>query len=316
MRRSIFLQQSALTGGAVAAAGLMPGAVSAAAGNFPVPDGFVSKNYTVNGFSMHAVTGGSGPVLVLLAGWPETWYAWRLVMPALAKRFTIIAPDMRGQGDSDRPASGYDTKTLASDVHALVHQLGHSKIFLAGHDVGAWAAYAYAAAYRHEVLRLCLMDAAIPAITPTAAFGLQRNSKTWQFVFHAVPDIPEMLTAGKEAEYLGWFFKTKAATPTSIPVDVVDKYVKAYSVPGGMKAGFSYYRAVFDDIDQNTISKQKPLEMPVLALGGDRAVGDALRNAMTTAATDVTGGALVNCGHYIPEEAPDQIIKRFTAFFV
>lgn len=280
-----------------------------------VPTGFRSRRYAVNGIELHAVTGGHGPALVLLAGWPETWYAWRLVMPALATRFSVIAPDLRGQGDSDRPPSGYDTQTLAADVHALVHQLGHRTIFLAGHDVGAWVAYAYAAAYREEVRRLALLDAAIPGIMPMQAFTLQRNSKTWQFFFHAVPDVPEMLTAGREREYLGWFFRTKAARPDAIPASVVDLYARAYSVPGGMKAGFAYYRAVFDDIDQNTISKKTPLAMPVLALGGDHAVGDALRHAMTNAASDVSGGAIPNCGHYIPEEAPQELVRRFDAFF-
>jgi pimeloyl-ACP methyl ester carboxylesterase len=299
----------------VAAALASPLLAAAASADELIPSGFQSRRYNVNGIELHAVTGGHGPALVLLAGWPETWYAWRLVMPALANHFSVIAPDMRGQGDSDRPATGYDTRTLASDVHALVHQLGHREINLAGHDVGAWAAYAYAAAYRDEVRRLALLDAAIPGVTPPQAFAFQRNSKTWQFTFHAVPDIPEMLTAGREREYLAWFFRTKAAKPDAIPAAVVDLYARAYSVPGGMKAGFAYYRAVFDDIDQNTVSKETPLAMPVLALGGAKAVGDSLRQAMTTAATTVSGGAIANCGHYIPEEAPRELIRRFNAFF-
>ncbi len=314
MKRATFLHRSGTLGSALAAPALVA-ALGAGAAAAAVPPGFTSRRYAVNGIHLHAVTGGSGPALVLLAGWPETWYAWRLVMPALAERFTVIAPDMRGQGDSDRPLTGYDTQTLAADVHALVAQLGHTKINLAGHDVGAWAAYAYAAAYRDEVERVALLDAAIPGVTPAAAFALKRKSTTWQFFFNAVPDVPEMLTAGREREYLGWFFRTKAARPNAISPATVDVYVKAYSVPGGMRAGFSYYRAVFDDIDQNTISKKTPLAMPVLALGGDHAVGDALRQAMTTAATDVSGGALAHCGHYIPEEAPRELARRFTAFF-
>jgi pimeloyl-ACP methyl ester carboxylesterase len=313
VRRRSFLQRSGALGAALAAPALLEPALSAAGA--AVPTGFVSRRYKVNGIHLHAVTGGNGPPLVLLAGWPETWYAWRLVMPALAARFSVIAPDLRGQGDSDRPASGYDTQTLASDVRALARQLGHTSIQLAGHDVGAWVAYAYAAAYRPEVERVALLDAAIPGITPPQAFMLQRNSKTWQFVFHAVPDIPEMLTAGREREYLSWYFHTKAAHPDAIAPSAVDVYVKAYSTPGAMHAGFAYYRAVFDDTDQNALSKQTPLAMPVLALGGESAVGDALRKAMATAATDVSGGAIANCGHYIPEEAPAELVRRFNAFF-
>jgi pimeloyl-ACP methyl ester carboxylesterase len=314
MKRSTFLRRSVTLGSALAAPGLIAPLASGAA-DATVPAGFTSRRYAVNGIHLHAVTGGSGPALVLLAGWPETWYAWRLVMPALAEHFTVIAPDMRGQGDSDRPLTGYDTHTLAADVHALVEQLGHRTIHLAGHDVGAWAAFAYASVYRDEVQRVALLDAAIPGVTPPQAFMLQRNSKTWQFFFNAVPDVPEMLTAGREREYLSWFFRTKAARPDAISPATIDVYVKEYAEPGGMRAGFAYYRAVFDDIDQNTISKKTPLAMPVLALGGDHAVGDALRQAMTTAATDVSGGSIAACGHYIPEEAPRELIRRFNAFF-
>ena len=314
MKRTTFLRRSGVLGGALAVPGLIAAAGSGAAAQ-AVPAGFASHSYPVNGTHLHAVIGGKGPALVLLAGWPETWYAWHLVMPALAEHFTVIAVDMRGQGDSARPLAGYDTQTLAADVHALVVHLGHAKINLAGHDVGAWAAYAYAAAYRDEVVRLALLDAAIPGVTPAQAFMLKRHSTTWQFFFNAVPDVPEMLTAGREREYLSWFFRTKAARPNAIPPASIDIYVKDYSEPGGMRAGFSYYRAVFDDIDQNTVSKKTPLAMPVLALGGDHAVGDALRQAMTTAASDVSGGAIENCGHYIPEEAPQELVRRFTAFF-
>jgi microsomal epoxide hydrolase len=313
MRRTVFLRASgAAFAGTVLQTPLASQSAEAAAGKEIVLE---HHNAQVRGIRLHYVTAGTGPPVVLLAGWPETWYAWRHVVPLLAPHFTVIAPDLRGQGDSERPPGGYDTASLAADIHALVHQLGYKTIFLVGHDVGAWTAYAYAAAYRDEVSRLALLDAAIPGVTPAAAFGLVRNSKTWQFTFHAVPDIPEMLTKGHEREYLTWFFRTKAAHPDAIGPETIDVYVRAYASPGGMRAGFAYYRAVFDDQAQNEQSKAQPLEMPVLALGGASAVGTALRDTMRTAASNVSGGAIADCGHYIPEEQPAELSRLLLRFF-
>jgi len=275
---------------------------------------FTHQNATVNGIRLHYVTGGSGDLVVLLPGWPQTWYAWRYVMPILAKHYTVIALDLRGLGDSDIPEGGYDTATVAKDVCELVKQLGWERYFLVGHDVGSWVAYACAAAYPEMVSRLAVLDAAIPGITPTEAFQLSPNSKTWQFVFHAVPDLPEELIAGRERLYLSWFFRTKSVRSEAISQADIDEYVRCYCAPGAMRAGFAYYRAVFDDIVQNQEYAKTKLPMPVLALGGEKATALRMLQTVQSVADNVQGGIVYDCGHYIPEEQPDYLAEQLLSF--
>lgn len=253
--------------------------------------------------------------MVLLPGWPQTWYAWRHVIPLLAASYSVLALDLRGMGDSGKPATGYDTDTLASDLYELVQELGWKQFRLVGHDVGTWVAYAYAAKYPQTLRQLVLLDAAIPGLTPLEAFGLSPDSKTWQFVFHAVPDLPELLTQGREREYLNWFFRTKSVNTEAIQSDDLDVYARCYAEPGAMAAGFAYYRAVFQDIAQNQIHAQTPLSMPVLALGGEKATGERLFQTIAKVAPTAEGGAIPNCGHYIPEECPQELCDRLLAFF-
>jgi pimeloyl-ACP methyl ester carboxylesterase len=276
---------------------------------------FTHHTASVNRIRLHYVIGGMGDPVVLLAGWPQTWYAWRKVMPVLAERYTVIALDLRGLGDSDKPESGYDTQTVAEDVKGLVEQLGWERIFLVGHDVGSWVAYAYAALYPNTVRRLVVLDAAIPGVTSAQAFQLSPTSKTWQFNFHVVPDLPEELTAGRERQYLSWFFRTKSAQPNAIAEADIDEYIRCYTAPGAMRAGFEYYRAIFDDMTQNQEFAKTKLKMPVLALGGEKATNTGMFQTMQRAAEDVQGGAIADCGHYIPEEQPEYLSQQILTFF-
>ena len=161
----------------------------------------------VNGIQLHYVIGGHGDPVVLLHGWPETWYEWHHVMPALAKNYTVIAPDLRGLGESSKPLTGYDGKTVAEDIHQLVTQLGFKTIFLVGHDIGTQIAYSYAAAHPTEVKKLVVMDFTIPGFAPTGRMPL------WWPIFHQTPDIPEALVQGKEMMYLSWFYHNLAYNP-------------------------------------------------------------------------------------------------------
>jgi pimeloyl-ACP methyl ester carboxylesterase len=285
------------------------------ANNRAILSKFTHNTAIVNGVRLHYVIGGTGDPVVLLAGWPQTWYAWRYVMPVLAEQYTVLALDMRGLGDSDKPECGYDTRSVAGDIYELVKQLNWQRIFLVGHDVGSWVAYAYAAAYPETVSRLVVLDAAIPGITPAGAFQLAPDSKTWQFIFHAVPDLPEQLTAGRERLYLSWFFRTKSARSEAISETDIDEYVRCYSAPGAMKAGFDYYRAVFEDMAQNQEFAKTRLKMPVLALGGEMATNTRMFQTMQAVAENIRGGAIPDCGHYIPEERPDYLIEQLLAFF-
>lgn len=264
---------------------------------------------------MHYVTAGDGPPLVLLHGWPQTWYEWHKVIPALAERFLVIAPDLRGLGDTSRPADGYDKKSVAADLRELlVDRLGHRRINLAGHDWGGPVAYAYAAADPDSVRRLAILDVVIPG----DGGDLSQGGRRWHHAFHRTPDLPEVLTEGRERIYLSWFYRTFAHRAEAFSEADIDEYARCYSQPGAMQAGFAYYRAVKQDIADNAeIIARRKLPMPVLALGGDSAWGrrEEPLESLRRVATDVEGGVVADCGHFIPEEQPDALAARFLAFF-
>jgi pimeloyl-ACP methyl ester carboxylesterase len=274
---------------------------------------------SVNGIQIHYVIGGQGKPIVLLHGWPQTWYEWRHVMPALAKNYTVIVPDLRGLGDSSKPVTGYDGKTTAEDIYQLVSQLGFDKIFLVAHDIGAQTAYSYAAAHPNNVSKLVIMEFAFPGFLPPGFEGI-----TWWFGFHQTPDIPEMLTFGKEKEYLSWFYKGLAYNPYAITQADIEQFVSHYSAPGGMRAGFEYYRAFPIDAKENkeSLAKEGKLQMPVLALGGDiyPAIGGDLPgnfalNSTQLLAANVRGITAPLSGHWIPEEQPDFVVDQLFKFF-
>ena len=278
----------------------------------------------VNGVQIHYVIGGHGDPVVLLHGWPETWYEWHKVMPALAKNYTVIAPDMRGLGDSSKPLTGYDGKTVAEDIHQLVTKLGFKTIFLVGHDFGAQIAYSYAAANPTEVKRLVVMDMNIAGFTPASA-KCGPFPTCWWGIFHETRDLPEALVQGKELLYLTWFFNNLAYNPSAVTPDI-NEFVSHYSAPGAMRAGFEYYRAVPQDAIENQNYSKTKLTMPVLAVGGSYypALGGNVTNctvssctlyAMKTLAQNVRGIQIPNSGHWGPEERPDFVIKMLDNFF-
>jgi microsomal epoxide hydrolase len=282
-------------------------------------DGFEHRFETVDGVRLHYVVGGraDGEVMVLLAGFPESWFAWRKVMPLLAAAYRIIAPDLPGQGDSDRPMGGYDTQTLATRVRGLLQKIGIGQYFLVAHDVGAWVAYPYAALFGGEVRRLVLMDAGIPGITlpealPTAP---DRAWRTWHFAFHAIPDLPEMLIAGREREYLDWFLRRKTANPETFSDADVAEYLRVFIKDGGLRAGLAYYRAAALSAQQNRqLSAKGKLQMPVLALGSDQGSIADMASPLRAFAEEVHGGVIANCGHFLPEEQPAAVAGELNAF--
>jgi pimeloyl-ACP methyl ester carboxylesterase len=271
---------------------------------------------SVNGIQLHYVIGGHGEPVVLLHGWPETWYSWHRVMPDLAKNYTVIVPDLRGLGDSSKPSTGYDGKTLAEDIHQLVTQLGFKTISLVGHDIGTQVAYSYAAAHPTEVKRLAVMELTIPGFVPAGRMPL------WWVIFHQTPDVPEALVQGKEMMYLSWFFHNLPFNPAAITQADINEYVSRYSAPGGMHAGFEHYRAFPQDAIQNQNYSKTKLTMPVLALGGGyiptfggNITMPTVIYGMKLLAQNVTGITVPNSGHYIPEEQPDVVLKLLNDFF-
>jgi pimeloyl-ACP methyl ester carboxylesterase len=275
---------------------------------------FTHHTATVNDVRLHYVTGGQGDPVVLLHGYAETWYMWRHVMPELAKHFTVIVPDLRGAGDSDKPYAGYDKVTMAEDIYQLVLHLGYQNIFLVGHDIGLMVAYAYAAAHPTDVRRLSLLDAPIPGTTIFEEFV--RSGKAWHFAFHNVPNLPESITAGRERTYLTeGFYRALSYNPAAFTEEDVDEYVRSYSLPGGMRAGFEYFRAFSKDVADNKENFKHKLPMPVLALGGAQSLGPVMVDTVREVALNVRGGSIERCGHWVADEQPKDVADQLLAFF-
>lgn len=277
-----------------------------------LPAGFTEADTEVNGVSIHYVMGGHGEPLVLLHGWPQTWYEWHRLMPALAEQYTVIVPDLRGAGRSAKPApaAGYDAYTLAEDLHRLVHQLSFTRIRLVGHDIGLLVAYAYAAMYPPEVYRLGLFDGPLLGVGPQAP----PRPGIWHPGFHMTPELPEMLTAGRERDYITYFFTHFAHDKNAFTPAEVDEFVRAYSAPGAMKAGFEWYRAFPITATRNQVSAQTKLTMPVLALGGQYSAGPTIVAMVQAIADDVRGGSVPDAGHWLAEENPAYLLDQLTAF--
>lgn len=266
---------------------------------------------------LHTVSGGKGFPVLLMAGFPQSWYAWRRVMPILADHFYVVAIDLPGQGDSDKPVDGYDTQTAGNRVHALVKELGFERYHIGAHDIGSWIAYPFVARFADEVGRLVLLDANIPGVTlkPTVEVGPD-IWKSWHFFFHQVPDVPEFLITGRERSYIEWFFQRKTFNPAgTFSTSDIDEYERVYKQPGNLRGALAYYRAVLDDAEQNTSLAAKKIETPILALGGDFGMSPGIYEAIKPLATHVEGGIIQNCGHYMPEEQPEEIGARMVKFF-
>ncbi|MCS0603420.1 alpha/beta hydrolase [Streptomyces sp. LP11] len=279
---------------------------------------FRSHRYDLGDVTLHAVTGGSGPALLLVGGWPQFWWQWRKVMPELAAHFSLTVVDPRGVGRSDLPETGYDSVTAARDLARLMTTLGHERFLLAGHDVGMMLAYALAADHPGRVTRLVLAEAALPGISddPSALPAANRPvAATWHFMFNRLSAVNEKLVEGREDVYFGDQFAVKGATPTAMPADVVNVYVDALRRPGALRASFQYYRALDMTISQNAERARTPLPMPVLAVGGAASRGAGVARDVERVATDVTELVVEGCGHYVPEETPAALTSAMLSFF-
>jgi pimeloyl-ACP methyl ester carboxylesterase len=293
-----------------------PGSVAGAPN---LPDGFAetfaSRYVEAGGLRQHVVTGGDGPPLLLVHGWPQTWYAWRLVMPALARDFTVIVPDQRGIGLTGRPEDGYDTGTLAGDLAALMDALGHRRFAVAGHDTGMWIGYALAADYPGRVARLAVAETPLPGVSPSPPLfaNAHLNNALWHFGFNRLADVNDQLVAGREQVYFGWQFAAKAARP--LPDYAVRHYVETLAAsPEVLHASFAMYRALDATIAQNEQRKTRPLPMPVLGIGGEHSLREQVADTMKLAAGDVQTLVVPGCGHHPAEETPEETLAALTAF--
>jgi pimeloyl-ACP methyl ester carboxylesterase len=293
-----------------------PGSVSGAPN---LPEGFTatftSRYVDAGGLRQHVVTGGAGPPLLLIHGWPQTWYAWRLVMPGLARDFSVVVPDQRGIGLSGRPADGYDTGTLAADLAALMDALGHQRFAVAGHDTGMWIGYALAADHPGRVAALAVAETPLPGVSPSPPLfaNAHLNNALWHFGFNRLADVNDQLVAGREEVYFGWQFAAKAARP--LPDYAVRYYVAALAAsPQALHASFGMYRALDATIAQNQQRKTQRLAMPVLGIGGEHSLREQVADTMKLAADDVQTLVVPGCGHHPPEETPEETLTALTTF--
>ena len=292
------------------------------AARVPVPEGgsrlpplgkvaIGSRTAEVNGTRLHYLIAGQGEPVLLLHGYAQTSHMWRPLIAELAKTHTVVAPDLRGFGDSAKSDGGYDKKTIAQDVHALAASLGHRRLAVVGHDIGLMVAYAYAAQYPEEVERIVLMDAFLPGVGEWKNVWLLRDM--WHFHFYG--KTPLALVDGRERIYFEHFWNEFAADP-SRSVSEPDRrfYAAAYAQPGGMKAGFEIFRAFEQDAEDFAGFARTKLTMPMLVLAGEKASGEFLVAQGRLVDTDVEGVVVKGASHWLIDEAPDQVIPKLVEF--
>jgi len=275
------------------------------------PKGFTEKTAEVNGAKIHYMVGGKGPAVVLLHGFAQTSLMWRPVMPALAETHTVIVPDLRGAGGSERTPGGYDKKNMATDMRELARALGHEKVSVVGHDIGLMVAYAYAAQYPGEVDRVILMDAFLPGVGKWQDVWLLRD--LWHFHFYG--ETPLALVKGRERIYLEHFWNDFAADRTKSVSEANRRlYAKAYARDNGIRAGFEYFRNFEQDAKDFAGFAGKKLDMPFLVLTGEKASGTFLIDQTRLVASNVSGTVVKGSGHWLMDEATAEVVPAIVAF--
>lgn len=277
------------------------------------------KHHTVqvNGITMHSVEADQGAPVLLLHGFPETWFAWRKQIPVLAQQYHVIVPDLRGYGESEKPATGYDKRTMATDIYQLMQHLGLRKAALVGHDRGARVATRFAKDYRAAIDRLVVLDN-IPTRVIFETLTPERARLQWFFLFNQLPDLPEALIQGREEIWLRFFYRTWSYNPEMMSDEEVAVYVKAYEQPGAVRGACNDYRAAPEDVAQDREDADQLIDCPTLVLWGENAkVVAGLFDIMQIwrgMAYDVRGIAIPRCGHLPPEEQPEAVNKALLDF--
>lgn len=279
------------------------------------------RTANVNGINIHYVIQGQGDPVILLHGWPEFWYGWRCQIPVLAERYQVIVPDLRGFGYSDKPPTGYDTRTSASDIYQLMRALGHERAFMVGHDIGARVAFRFALDHEDAVRKLALLD----STPPTELLGPQYPAvirERWHVYFHQQLDLPEKLLEGKEEVYLWHILRDWSLNKYPVSEEELAQYVKAYSQPGAWRGGFSYYRAMAaEDPPQWQADADRRLNIPFLFLFGTRRVRTAeamgagpLEQVWKRNFPRARAKNLGDYGHFVQWEAPDAVNRELLTF--
>ncbi|QIS04422.1 alpha/beta fold hydrolase [Nocardia brasiliensis] len=290
-----------------------------------LPGAFTSAHAEVNGTRLHYVTGGRGAPLLLLGGWPQTWWQFRKVLPELALHFEVTAVDLRGMGGSAKPETGYDKKTMARDIHELIAHLGHRSAFVAGHDIGAAVGYHLAANFPASVRRLVTADLGVPdeswqaiPMLPerdeqVAALVGGRGAYPWWFAFNQLHGLPEQLLAQRFRLVIDWLYGHMLLDQAAVEEQARRVYANAYDSPEAIRAGNGWYRTMRQDIAD--LATYAPVTVPILTLAGEESY-PALRQQMSPAkGTDIRVVEVRGSGHYIPEEQPERMVRELIAFF-
>jgi pimeloyl-ACP methyl ester carboxylesterase len=294
-----------------------PGSVSGAP-NLPAgfTDTFTSRYIETGWLRQHAVIGGNGPPLLLVHGWPQNWYAWRLLMPTLARDFEVIAPDQRGIGLTDKPKDGYDPGTLADDLVALMDALGNERFAVVGTDTGLPISYALAADHPDRVERVVLAEVpGPPGAVPSPPFFCpeQLNNGLWHIAVNRLDEVNEQLVQGREDIYFGYEFNIQAGQ-NKLPDDLINYYVGLLSNPDSLHGTFAFYREWDAMMAQNEQRKNQPLTMPVLAISGADSWGEAVGEALKPLANDLQSAVIPGAGHWFAEQAPEATLAALTGF--
>lgn len=276
---------------------------------------FTSRIVETGGLRQHAVIGGDGPPLLLVHGWPESWYAWRLLMPTLAQDFTVIAVDQRGMGLTEKPEDGYDNGTIAGDLIALMDALGHERFAVFGHDTGMVISYALAADHPGRVN--CLVAAEIPGApgavpAPPLFVPGPLNNKLWHIPFNRAGKVAEQLVSGREDIFFGYEFAIQGGTP--LPDDVIAYYVRGFTTPESLRGGLGFYRDWDVTMAQNAVRAKQTLAMPVLAIGGAQSWAEHVGDGMQPVAANVETAVVAGAGHWVAEQAPEELLAVLTPF--
>jgi len=282
-------------------------------------DVFESWYVEANGIRLHAVIGGEGRPLLLLAGWPQNWFAWCYLMLPLAKQYCVIAVDPRGVGLSDKATTGYDSKTLAIDMFALMAALGHKHFAMVGHDIGMWTGYAMAADQPGRIKRIALGEAIIPGVSPSPPLlsdDRRLSDLLWHFNFNRALEVNERLVEGREEIYFGHQFATKAGSPEAVPTYARGFYIDQLKHDReALRASFDYYRAIDQSIPQNRERMKTKVTIPMLAFSEALASGDSVEKELRSVGTNVQSVIIEGSGHYPAEEKPEVLLKVLQSFF-
>lgn len=314
---AVALGATAVTAAAAPATATPASASSASSAGERLPAGFSEHKTRVAGIGLHYVIGGHGPTLLLIHGYPQTWYEWHGIMPALAAHYTVIAPDLPGAGLSDAPASGYDKKTMAAELHALLASLGRDgDVRIVGHDIGTMVAYSYAAQYPATVEKLVLSEAPIPDPGIYTIPSLTDHGPgVWNFGFFNLTDgLPENMIKGREVAWTAGFIGGFEGVPGAVSEADIRVFAHYLRDPAHLEASLDWFRTFPQDIRDDEQFQKTPLPMPVLAIGASGSLGGAEGTQVAQYATHVTGVTIPDSGHWIYEEHPEELTAMLLGF--